>query len=77
MSASNCARIMRVMAARARAQVRRCVFEKAHALMKRIHITCNGKYTENHQLARANRSALNTLDTASFGTYVNSKTLWS
>ena len=23
------------------------VFEKAHARMKRIHSTCNGKYTEN------------------------------
>ena len=23
------------------------VFEKAHARMKRIYITCNGKYTEN------------------------------
>ena len=24
-----------------------CAFEKAHARMKRIYITCNGKYTEN------------------------------
>ena len=45
MSASNCARIMRVMDARARVRVP--VFEKAYARMKRIHITCNGKYTEN------------------------------
>ena len=36
---------MRVMAAHMCAQVP--VFEKAHALMQRIHITCNGKYTEN------------------------------
>ena len=36
---------MRVMDARERARV--SVFEKAHARMKRIHITCNGKYTEN------------------------------
>ena len=35
---------MRVMAARARARVPVC---EAHALMKRIHITCNGNYTEN------------------------------
>ena len=35
----------RNMDARARARVP--VFEKAHARMKRIHITCNGKYTEN------------------------------
>ena len=44
-SASNCARVMRVMDARVCAWVP--VFEKAHARMKRIHITCNGKYTEN------------------------------
>ena len=37
-------RAMRVMAACARARV--LVFEKAHALMKHIHITCKGKYTE-------------------------------
>ena len=37
--------VIRVMAARARSRVP--VFEKVHALMKRIHITCNGKYTEN------------------------------
>ena len=40
--AMNGARIMRVMTVRAHARV--AVFEKAHALMKRIHITCNGKY---------------------------------
>ena len=45
MSASNCARIMRVMDACARVRVP--VFEKVHVRMKRIHITCNGKYTEN------------------------------
>ena len=45
MSASNCACIMRVMAVRVRVQVP--VFEKAHALIKRIHMTCNGKYMEN------------------------------
>ena len=28
------------------------VFEKTHALMKRIRITCNGKYTENRTYAR-------------------------
>ena len=39
------ARVLRVMDVRARARVP--VFEKAHARMKRIHITCNGKYTEN------------------------------
>ena len=36
---------MHVMDACARARV--LVFEKAHALMKRIHIRRNGKYTEN------------------------------
>ena len=41
--ASNCACVMRVMAARARVPV----FEKAHALMKYIHMTCNGKYMDN------------------------------
>ena len=45
MSASNCARVICVMAARARARVP--VFEKAHVLMKCIHIMFNGKYTEN------------------------------
>ena len=45
MSTSNCARVMCVMAVRVRAWVPG--FEKVHALMKRIHITCNGKYTEN------------------------------
>ena len=41
-SASNCAALC-VMVTRAHA-----VLEKAHGLMKRIHIivTCNGKYTE-------------------------------
>ena len=37
-SASNCACDGRACAG--------TVFEKAHARMKRIYITCNGKYTE-------------------------------
>ena len=38
-------RVMCVMDPRACARVP--VFEKAHPRMKRIHITCNGKYTKN------------------------------
>ena len=41
---SNCARVMRDGRACACAGT---VFAKAHARMKRIYITCNGKYTEN------------------------------
>ena len=53
MSASNCARIMHVMAVRAHEWVAVC--EKTHALMKRIHITCNGKYMEIAQHRRRRR----------------------
>ena len=45
---------MRVMDVRAHARVP--VFEKAHVRMKRIHITCNGKYTGQRQRRRGKSS---------------------